>query len=70
MDFTSNDWLQVFREYMYITKLAKDFVAGLDLTKGNFGYPLQGTNWSGLLGEGGSSDCAFIDQLREAVLPI
>ncbi len=55
---------------MYITKLAKDFVAGLDLTKGNFGYPLQGTNWSGLLGEGGSSDCAFIDQLREAVLPI
>ena len=55
---------------MRMQKLAKDFIAGLELSKGTFGYPLQGTNWSGLLGEAGSPDCAFVDQIREAVLPI
>ena len=51
-------------------KLAKYFITGLELSKGTFGYPLQGTNWSGLLGEAGSPDCVFVDQIREAVLPI
>ncbi len=55
---------------MQLQKLAKEFVMGLQLTKDKFGYPLQGTNWSGLLGEGGSPDCVFVDQLRESVLPI
>ena len=70
VDLESNEWLQIFREYMQLQKLAKEFVMGLQLTKDKFGYPLQGTNWSGLLGEGGSPDCVFVDQLRESVLPI
>ncbi len=70
VDLESNTWLQIFREYLYITKLAKDFITGLDMPKDKFGYPLQGTNWSGLLGEAGSPDCVFVDQIREALLPI
>ena len=70
VDLESNTWLQIFREYLYITKLAKDFITGLDMPKDKFGYPLQGTNWSGLLGEAGSPDCAFVEQVREALLPL
>jgi hypothetical protein len=70
VDLESDEWLQIFREYLYIQKLAKEFITGLELTKDKFGYPLQGTNWSGLLGEEGSSDCVFVDQLRESVLPL
>jgi len=54
VDLESKEWLQIFREYLRMQNLAKEFIAGLDLPKSTYGYPLQGTNWNGMLGNNGA----------------
>ena len=69
MDYEREMWLQIFKEYRGLQKLAEDFIRGVGYPKEKYGYPLQGTNWSGLLGDNGSPDCEFIAQIRAALYP-